>query len=117
MTVGVIEPGSNYRDARDHAACAWIRAHPQVNATQLMFLRALRQAVLSRTRIESRGKFHQPPFSRIGGAESERQRRSIHQPRVARNELPWDRIHQRPSTLKGLHRPCAAADATPLGLW
>lgn len=48
---------------------AWIRAYPQLNATQLMFLRALRQAVLSRARIESRDQLHQPPFSRIGDAE------------------------------------------------
>jgi len=47
----------------------WIRAHPHLNATQLMFLRALRQAVLSRARIESRDQLHQPPFSRIGDAE------------------------------------------------
>ncbi len=46
----------------------WVRAHPHLNATQLMFLRTLRQAALSRARIETSDQFQQPPFSRIGDA-------------------------------------------------
>lgn len=68
----ILRPGSELptRERRiTEAFEEWIRAHPQLNATQLMFLRALRQAVLSRARIESREQLHQPPFSRIGDPE------------------------------------------------
>jgi type I restriction enzyme R subunit len=44
----------------------WIATNQRLNATQLMFIRALRQFVLSRTTINSIDDFKQPPFNRIG---------------------------------------------------
>ncbi|QDV21272.1 type I restriction enzyme EcoKI subunit R [Gimesia panareensis] len=44
----------------------WIAANQRLNATQLMFIRTLRQFVLSRTKITSVDDFKQPPFNRIG---------------------------------------------------
>ena len=48
---------------------AWVARHPAFNATQLMFLRTLRQALLSRAQIATLEHLHQPPFSRIGDPE------------------------------------------------
>jgi type I restriction enzyme R subunit len=47
----------------------WVARHPTLNATQLMFVRTLRQAVLSRARIASLEQLHQAPFNRIGDPE------------------------------------------------
>jgi type I restriction enzyme R subunit len=44
----------------------WVRNHPRLNATQLMFIRTLRQAVLSHARIQTIEELRQPPFNRIG---------------------------------------------------
>lgn len=44
----------------------WVRNHPRLNATQLMFVRTLRQAVLSHARILTIEELRQPPFNRIG---------------------------------------------------
>jgi type I restriction enzyme R subunit len=44
----------------------WIAANQRLNATQLMFIRAVRQFVLSRAKINSIDDFKQPPFTRIG---------------------------------------------------
>ncbi|MCP5523416.1 MAG: DEAD/DEAH box helicase family protein [Verrucomicrobiales bacterium] len=47
----------------------WIARHPTLNATQLMFLRTLRQAILNRAEIASLEQLHEAPFSRIGDPE------------------------------------------------
>ncbi len=44
----------------------WIATNQRLNATQLMFIRTLRQFVLTRTKITSIDDFKQPPFNRIG---------------------------------------------------
>jgi type I restriction enzyme R subunit len=44
----------------------WIATNQRLNATQLMFIRTLRQFVLARTKITSIDDFKQPPFNRIG---------------------------------------------------
>jgi type I restriction enzyme, R subunit len=46
----------------------WVARNPNLNATQLMFVRTLRQAALSRARIATVDELLQPPFSRIGDA-------------------------------------------------
>jgi type I restriction enzyme R subunit len=46
----------------------WVAHHPRLNATQLMFVRTLRQAVLSRARVATLEELEQPPFSRVGEA-------------------------------------------------
>ncbi|MCE5280361.1 MAG: DEAD/DEAH box helicase family protein [Planctomycetaceae bacterium] len=47
----------------------WVTAHPKLNATQLMFVRTLRQAVLSRAQVRTVEQLHQSPFTRIGDPE------------------------------------------------
>jgi type I restriction enzyme R subunit len=47
----------------------WVARHPTLNATQLMFVRTLRQAVLSRAHIASLAQLHEAPFNRIGDPE------------------------------------------------
>ena len=49
-----------------HAFDEWIANNQRLNATQLMFIRTLRQFVLTRTKITSIDDFKQPPFNRIG---------------------------------------------------
>lgn len=49
-----------------HAFDEWIATNQRLNATQLMFIRTLRQFVLSRTKITSIDDFKHPPFNRIG---------------------------------------------------
>lgn len=44
----------------------WIATNQRLNATQLMFIRTLRQFVLTRTQITSIDDFKLPPFNRIG---------------------------------------------------
>ena len=48
---------------------AWVRRHPQLSATQLMFVRTLRRAVLQRAELASVESLRQPPFSSIGDPE------------------------------------------------
>ncbi len=57
-------------EAISQAFDAWIRAHPQWSATQLMFVRTLRQAVLQRAEITSLDSLRQPPFTGIGDPEA-----------------------------------------------
>ena len=47
----------------------WVRRHPQLTATQLMFVRTIRKAVLQKAAITSLGALKQPPFSTIGDPE------------------------------------------------
>jgi type I restriction enzyme R subunit len=47
----------------------WVRRHPQLTATQLMFVRTLRKAVMQRAEITSLDALRQPPFSTIGDPE------------------------------------------------
>lgn len=44
----------------------WIARNQRLNATQLMFIRALRQFLIQRTKISSIDDLNQPPFDRIG---------------------------------------------------
>lgn len=44
----------------------WIAANQRLNATQLMFIRTLRQFVLTRSKVSSIEDLKQPPFNRIG---------------------------------------------------
>jgi type I restriction enzyme R subunit len=48
---------------------AWVRRHPQLSATQLMFIRTLRRAVLQRAELKSVENLRQPPFNTIGDPE------------------------------------------------
>ncbi len=48
---------------------AWVRQHPQLTATQLMFVRTLRKAVMQKAEITSLDALRQPPFSTIGDPE------------------------------------------------
>ncbi len=52
-----------------HAFGEWLRQHPQLTATQLMFVRTLRKAVLQRAEITSVESLRKPPFSAIGDPE------------------------------------------------
>jgi type I restriction enzyme, R subunit len=57
------------RSREDQIAAAfdvWVTAHPRLNATQLMFVRTVRQALLSHARITTVAQLEEPPFSRIG---------------------------------------------------
>ena len=47
----------------------WVRRHPQLTATQLMFVRTIRKAVLQKAAITSLEALKQPPFSTIGDPE------------------------------------------------
>jgi type I restriction enzyme R subunit len=47
----------------------WVRQHPQLTATQLMFVRTLRKAVMQKAEITSREALRKPPFSTIGDPE------------------------------------------------
>lgn len=48
---------------------AWVQAHPQLTATQLMFVRTLRKAVLQRAEVSTLDALKEPPFSAIGDPE------------------------------------------------
>ncbi len=48
----------------------WVRRHPQLTATQLMFVRTLRKAVMQRPRSASLDALRKPPFSAIGDPET-----------------------------------------------
>ena len=47
----------------------WVRQHPQLTATQLMFVRTLRKAVMQKAEITSLDALRKPPFSTIGDPE------------------------------------------------
>jgi type I restriction enzyme R subunit len=47
----------------------WVRQHPQLTATQLMFVRTLRKAVMQKAEITSLDVLRAPPFSTIGDPE------------------------------------------------
>ena len=47
----------------------WVRQHPHFTATQLMFIRTLRQAVMQRAEITTVESLRQPPFTAIGDPE------------------------------------------------
>ena len=47
----------------------WVRRHSQLTATQLMFVRTLRKAVMQKAEITSIEALRQPPFSTIGDPE------------------------------------------------
>lgn len=47
----------------------WVRQHPQLTATQLMFVRTLRKAVMQKAEVTSMDALRKPPFSTIGDPE------------------------------------------------
>ena len=47
----------------------WVCRHPQLTATQLMFVRTLRKAVMQKAEITSLEAMRKPPFSTIGDPE------------------------------------------------
>jgi type I restriction enzyme R subunit len=47
----------------------WVRRHPRLTATQLMFVRTLRKAVMQKAEITSLDALRKPPFSTIGDPE------------------------------------------------
>lgn len=47
----------------------WVRQHPQLSATQLMFVRTLRKAVMQKAEISSLDALRQAPFNSIGDPE------------------------------------------------
>ncbi len=47
----------------------WVRQHPELGATQLMFVRTLRKAVMQKAAIASVDSLRQPPFTTIGDPE------------------------------------------------
>jgi type I restriction enzyme, R subunit len=47
----------------------WVRRHPQLTATQLMFVRTLRKAVIQKAQVTSLDALRKPPFSAIGDPE------------------------------------------------
>ncbi len=63
--------GLSHLPSREESICRafdqWIAEHPGLNATQLMFLRTVRQMVLNHARLTTR-TLEQAPFSRIGDA-------------------------------------------------
>jgi type I restriction enzyme R subunit len=47
----------------------WIRQHPGLGATQLLFLRTLRHALIQRAEVTTLERLREPPFSSIGDPE------------------------------------------------
>lgn len=47
----------------------WVRRHPRLSATQLMFIRTLRRAILQRAEVTSLESLRKPPFTSIGDPE------------------------------------------------
>ena len=47
----------------------WVCRHPELSATQLMFIRTLRRAVLQRAEVTSLENLRKPPFTSIGDPE------------------------------------------------
>jgi len=48
---------------------AWVCQHPQLTATQLMFVRTLRKAVLQKAEVTTLAALRRPPFNTIGDPE------------------------------------------------
>ncbi|NBC48321.1 MAG: DEAD/DEAH box helicase family protein [Gammaproteobacteria bacterium] len=48
----------------------WIRQHPGLGATQLLFLRTLRHALIQRAEVTTLERLREPPFSSIGDPEA-----------------------------------------------
>ena len=48
----------------------WVRRHPRLTATQLLFVRTLRKAVMQRAEVASLDALRRPPFSAIGDPET-----------------------------------------------
>ena len=48
----------------------WVRLHPDLTATQLMFFRTVRKAVMQKAEIASLEALRKPPFSTIGDPEN-----------------------------------------------
>jgi hypothetical protein len=48
----------------------WVRRHPSLTATQLLFVRTLRKAVMQRAEIASLDALRKPPFTAIGDPET-----------------------------------------------
>lgn len=68
-----------------HAFDEWVRQHTQLGATQLMFVRTLRKAVMQRAEIASVDALCQPPFTAIGDPET------LFPPKVLRDMLDLTR--------------------------
>jgi type I restriction enzyme, R subunit len=47
----------------------WVAQHSRLNATQLMFIRTLRQALLNRAAVRTIDQLKQSPFHRFGDPE------------------------------------------------
>ena len=47
----------------------WVRRHPRLTATQLMFVRTLRKAVIQKAKVSSLEALRKPPFTTIGDPE------------------------------------------------
>jgi type I restriction enzyme R subunit len=47
----------------------WVCQHPQLTATQLMFVRTLRKAVLQKAQVTTLAALRRPPFNTIGDPE------------------------------------------------
>lgn len=56
-------------EAISQAFDEWVRQHPQLGATQLMFVRTLRKAVMQRAEIASLDALRKAPFTAIGDPE------------------------------------------------
>jgi len=56
-------------EAISQAFDEWVRQHPHLTATQLMFVRTLRKAVMQKAEITSLDALRKPPFSTIGDPE------------------------------------------------
>lgn len=56
-------------EAISQAFDEWVCKHPQLTATQLMFVRTLRKAVMQQAEITSLEALRKPPFSTIGDPE------------------------------------------------
>jgi type I restriction enzyme R subunit len=48
----------------------WVGQHPHITATQLMFVRTLRKAVMQKAEVATLGALRQPPFTSIGDPEA-----------------------------------------------
>lgn len=57
-------------ESLSHAFDEWVGQHPQLGATQLMFVRTLRKAIMQRAEIASVDALRQPPFTAIGDPET-----------------------------------------------
>ncbi|GDY15083.1 type I restriction-modification system restriction subunit [Planctomycetota bacterium] len=56
-------------DTISQAFDGWVRQHPRLSATQLLFVRTLRKAVMQQAAVTSVDALRQPPFTSIGDPE------------------------------------------------